>query len=333
MDRTEGTMVDASFSKRRYMSKSQRACDFCRSRKVACRIEAELPCKLCKSYNRLCTFDEPAKPRKKTSATCQPQDGPRPAEVVCDTVPSLQPGFGTREDMTMPLELNNFDDSIGIFAQLDAFTPQEDLFESTGAIGGLDRWPSPFRFDEDDNDHMHSTAAMTIGTSSPSKSEKTCIPPNAAIQLCGLTGDMDPSVLSQYRYDMHDIHYFKRLAIHSVCDGIHPISFLVPLDSPSPKIEDRERAELNRIVDPQIGTRLIELQVLSQAFPSMTDRHLDFISSSSRNTLFSVSLVNPHPLKPLHICSLLFTHSPNDFPALTIICVFRSCTRVFPASD
>ncbi|KAJ9624376.1 hypothetical protein H2204_010829 [Knufia peltigerae] len=284
MDRGEAAMVAVASSKRRYMSKSQRACDFCRSRKVACRIDAALPCKLCRSYNRLCTFDEPAKPRKKTPATSQPGDAPSAAGVACDAVSSLQHDFGAREDTTMPLDLDNFDDSIDIFAQLDAFTPQEDPFATTAVMAGLDRWPTPFRIDAADNENTRSTAAMTVGTSmsSPSESEKTSIPANAASQLCGLTGDMDPSNLCQYRYDSHNVYYFKRLAIHSVFDGIHPISFVVSLDRSSPKVEDKERAELNRIVDPQIGIRFYQfifpqfpiLRTTSKPTPTESPPHL-----------------------------------------------------------
>src|SRR4051794_34317702 len=50
---------------RKYMSKRQRPCDFCRSRKTACRIESSPPCRLCQQYGRECTFVEAARPRKR----------------------------------------------------------------------------------------------------------------------------------------------------------------------------------------------------------------------------------------------------------------------------
>ena len=50
---------------RRYMSKSQRACDFCRERKSACRIEGGAPCQLCSYYQRECTFNSGSSARKR----------------------------------------------------------------------------------------------------------------------------------------------------------------------------------------------------------------------------------------------------------------------------
>lgn len=54
---------------RRYKSKHQRPCDFCRRRRAACRIESTgPPCGLCKAYGRECTFAEAPPPRSKPAA-------------------------------------------------------------------------------------------------------------------------------------------------------------------------------------------------------------------------------------------------------------------------
>ena len=52
---------------RRYKSKSQRPCDFCRKRRAACRIISTPPCELCKSHSHQCTFAHSPPPRKKPS--------------------------------------------------------------------------------------------------------------------------------------------------------------------------------------------------------------------------------------------------------------------------
>jgi hypothetical protein len=58
-----------SVHSRRYMSKSQRACDFCRERKSACRIEGGVPCQLCSYYKRQCTFNSSSSARRKRGLT------------------------------------------------------------------------------------------------------------------------------------------------------------------------------------------------------------------------------------------------------------------------
>src|SRR6478735_9005357 len=50
---------------RKYMSKRQRPCDFCRSRKTACRIDVSPPCRSCQLHGKECTFVETPKPRKR----------------------------------------------------------------------------------------------------------------------------------------------------------------------------------------------------------------------------------------------------------------------------
>lgn len=58
-----------SLDSRRYMSKRDRPCDFCRSRKSACCIDAGPPCQLCAVRGRRCTFDKAPPSRKKVHPT------------------------------------------------------------------------------------------------------------------------------------------------------------------------------------------------------------------------------------------------------------------------
>jgi hypothetical protein len=61
-----------SLARRRYRSKVQRPCDFCRRRKVHCNItDPSRPCQLCERFQRSCTFLE--KPHKKSQRESLPR--------------------------------------------------------------------------------------------------------------------------------------------------------------------------------------------------------------------------------------------------------------------
>ena len=48
----------------RLRNRNPRSCDFCRSRKTACIIEATLPCAACRSRGLQCTFAQPRRRRQ-----------------------------------------------------------------------------------------------------------------------------------------------------------------------------------------------------------------------------------------------------------------------------
>lgn len=76
---------------RRYRSKHQRPCDFCRRRRSACRIDSGPPCGLCRAYGRECTFEEAPPPRRKPSL---PSDGDSSSNH------HVSPNIGSTEDAT-----------------------------------------------------------------------------------------------------------------------------------------------------------------------------------------------------------------------------------------
>jgi hypothetical protein len=81
-----------STSGRKYMSKRQHACDLCRSRKSACRIDNALPCRLCASRGRTCTFQDEGPSRNRAviqAETTQLSDTTSPqANSVSEQAPS-----------------------------------------------------------------------------------------------------------------------------------------------------------------------------------------------------------------------------------------------------
>jgi hypothetical protein len=58
---------------RKYKSRKERPCDFCRRRQVSCKIDVAPPCQLCQNHGRECTFVE--RPKKKRRPNNSAGDG------------------------------------------------------------------------------------------------------------------------------------------------------------------------------------------------------------------------------------------------------------------
>jgi hypothetical protein len=98
MDNSTHIQPQSRSAARRYKSKHQRPCDFCRRRRSACRIESVgPPCGLCRAYGRECTFAE-APPLRSKPVTAAADDGGNGEAPV-----SLATGNGTA-----PTSRNNF---------------------------------------------------------------------------------------------------------------------------------------------------------------------------------------------------------------------------------
>lgn len=58
MTKENNAILPKDIKKRIYKSRKQRPCDNCRKRKSCCIIENGIPCKLCKMFNKKCTFEK-----------------------------------------------------------------------------------------------------------------------------------------------------------------------------------------------------------------------------------------------------------------------------------
>ncbi|KAF5577976.1 transcriptional regulatory [Fusarium pseudocircinatum] len=237
---------------RKYMSKRQRPCDFCRSRKTACRIESSPPCRLCQQYGRECTFVEAARPRKRqqtseTSPGClDAEDTIGPASGIAEE--SITP---FNHDEISPAESGGFPDiNMDFLQDLDIDGPEYQ-----------------FMFQTPDNNAPSASVESTDG--SPNKTYPLLDGyENVHPEILGLSGDMDPYLLQRYQSDEHGTFKFKQLAIRSVNSNT-PVQFLI--SQPSLFAQSRkevghtgasissQRAELEKAVSPNMGKRLISL--------------------------------------------------------------------------
>lgn len=268
------------------MSKRQRPCDFCRSRKTACRIETEPPCRLCQFHNKECTFVEAAQPRKKHhgetldghasthgSATLALDHGLRNAGVMAvdfGVTPRqtasvvVQPASPAQapESVASPATDTFFPDmSMQFLQDLDIAGPEYQFMFQTP------RSPAS-------NVSVVGDTFMPVQTPKfepPTISSDILLDGTTDLnpEVLGLTGDMDPYLLRRYQADERGTFQFKQLAIHSVQSDPTPTQFLV--SQPILFAKSRQEAghsgpqetelkiELENIVSSVMGKRLIGL--------------------------------------------------------------------------
>jgi hypothetical protein len=83
--------------------------------------------------------------------------------------------------------------------------------------------------------------------------------------VCGLTGDMDPYLMQRYNFGPDHNFVFKRLAVRSMTQDIHPVQLLVsaaPDTTGADRLDgekDPLRIQLEQLVSPDVGARLIAL--------------------------------------------------------------------------
>lgn len=193
------------------MSKSQRACGSCRTRKSVCRIDSAPPCRLCHLSGRDCTFEAATKNTRASVAT---------ATHVSLSISTQEPA-----SLEFTSQQSNALNSNGAF-----FDQQGYLLpgEPPGPLANL--WVDQAMIDMNIqnfnriNPPPNKVSMEYLGFPSPSAQglKTTSI-------VCGLTGDMDPYLLQRYNVGPDDNFVFKRLAVRSVRQNIHPVQLLVSM--------------------------------------------------------------------------------------------------------
>lgn len=230
---------------RKYMSKAQRACDSCRARKSACRIDSAPPCRLCHLSGRDCTFEAAPKNTRALAATA--------------THVSLNNSTQEPAGLEVTNQQSNVLNSDGVF-----FDQQGYLMLGESPDPSANLWVDQAMIDMNIQNFNHidpppNDVSMEYpGLPSPSAQglEMTSI-------VCGLTGDMDPYLMQRYNFGPDNNFVFKRLAVRSVTQDIHPVQLLV---SNVPDMAEEcdphnhsFRKQLETLVTPDVGVRLISL--------------------------------------------------------------------------
>ncbi|KAL2850283.1 fungal-specific transcription factor domain-containing protein [Aspergillus pseudoustus] len=230
--------------RRRYMSKGQRACDGCRARKSACQIDAAPPCRLCRAHGQPCEFTSRVRRRKSPRNDSDPPllgSSPQIALPVISPDASMGIGPATGGAFQLPSEQS-----------LELPSPQPDQATLDELFLTLCGTPAPLNRPRSLDDLQDATA-----------------------QLCGLTGDMDPYVLQHYKFDANYDFAFSKLTIRNVGQSGVPVQFLLSKqEPPDDELSVTEPTDLDAIVPPEIGDRLIRLflRFVQPQFPVLNDR-------------------------------------------------------------
>ncbi|KAL4883586.1 fungal-specific transcription factor domain-containing protein [Aspergillus karnatakaensis] len=234
--------------RRRYMSKAQRACDGCRTRKSACQIDTAPPCRLCRAHGQPCEFTSRSRPRKSPSALSRNDNLHRTASSPGHInhqadVESAVAGF-----LTTPLALDTPFTS-GFGQELDPSPQPDDTMFDDLVLS------------------MYSSYQPSVQAVDPEPVSRSLDNlPDFTAELCGLTGDMDPYVLQHYNFDTNSEFAFSKLTVRQVEKSAVPVQFLLSkqdLTSDARAETDlcltSEVEDLSSIVPPEIGQRLIRL--------------------------------------------------------------------------
>lgn len=258
---------------RHYMSKKQRACDACRIRKRACRIDGTTPCDFCFRFGKQCVFTDSTNRRKpKTSealsdsvaTVAQLQPGPPGSYRSPDRLHESPSGVSQRPlappDM-VDSELNHFDAELQDFVMTD--------FDSHTFFGlSHEQFGDAYNFHAHEdglggsNDSPNDPQALFTSTEQAPASASYITLDAGTIstsQFIGHTSDMDPHLLQLYRYDASRKLRFKKLTIQALEDGQLPVQFLLSDRMKLASTEDDFSKELEDIVPAQNGDRLIML--------------------------------------------------------------------------
>ena len=257
---------------RRYMSKSQRACDFCRSRRSACRIDIEPPCRQCNLHSRVCTFKEDSAPRKPRRTE------PGTAELVSDGAVDLP-------EIHSPQDVLSFGTG---YDQIDHVFDNDDQGHPDPAFVLDEGWPSADATSAEILPDGHQSEGSIHITADVTMDENVLdeffsgIPANLDVDSglhtlndsfvqysIGPTGEQDPNLLGRYRMSEQNEIWFKKLATRITSKGLEQTQFMLALPEPQIDLESRstssspavvqERVPLETIVPFEIGDRLIKL--------------------------------------------------------------------------
>ncbi|KAG9258126.1 fungal-specific transcription factor [Emericellopsis atlantica] len=248
---------------RKYMSKRQRPCDPCRSRKTACRIDHAPPCRACALSRTECTFLQDAPPRKR------PTKGQDSAGSDLSTAGEAQcpEGMGLGMDV-FSNRLHEQDETVQQMLYHDSDGLMSGLHMDLD-VSGYSFLPAMSPFGSHQEAHVTTAHHAPFTTGGSPLIQTIDQMEDGCPQVIGLSSDMDPFLLHRYRADDSGFFHFKQLSIQSVQSHPYPVQFLTSKrslvaktreDAGDTDIPDAQlRAELEGVVSAPTGRRLLSL--------------------------------------------------------------------------
>ncbi|KAI5357504.1 hypothetical protein Slin15195_G038650 [Septoria linicola] len=299
--------ADGADRARAYKSRNKRPCDFCRYKKAACHLEAAPPCELCIRYGKECTFVEsPAKRRRPTdSATDKEPNGNGAYKSARNGSHDHTPTFSNAGILDAQHELLPWENGINPFSvnSLPAlnnglhnheFSFEQSIYQDPVGFHAFEPMSASTN-SMHPNDHKyvngyrpsssfeHSTSPRSTSASLPIDLtlpfDSTTGEPSldrqqsSNAQIVGLGGELDPYLLSRYRYDEHNEASFQSVRMRKMNSGpaedqdTIPAFFVIQYNGLASKAQPQDKSdstekwqrELDELVPEETGKRLIHL--------------------------------------------------------------------------
>ncbi|RDW92698.1 Zn(II)2Cys6 transcription factor [Aspergillus mulundensis] len=206
-----------SSSARSPRSRRNRPCDFCRYRKVACKISAVgVPCELCLAKQHACTFDEAPRKRRRPRISVSPgpvdnmdtagDEFPAADGIVDEPTQGIAPEMNLDHDLH---EISVLDFSPSAVLQgmhspseqrlIDpiGYTLQDGLHRSPTSIQAANSVPTPASATSQSRSCQGKNAVVSPSSPEPASGR----PPSPLMRFVGSSGDLDTYLLAHRHYD------------------------------------------------------------------------------------------------------------------------------------
>ncbi|CDM31751.1 Zn(2)-C6 fungal-type DNA-binding domain [Penicillium roqueforti FM164] len=312
---------------RAYRSKIKRPCDRCRLRKTACVLPEGPPCRSCFTNNKECTFK--LRPRLKTRRMSTENQAPHATASYEVPNPTLQLSPDSTRLHHDPFDQDrgySYNDPVQMWPGQHAQNePQPDLMTRHTSMESMDDHPiSP------DQESPQQIGAITSPASQPVQRIRSLdLIEGSIAQFYGMSSESDPWLLRHCRYDEYGMRSLHRTHIRNVggvpVEGLVPVHFLetekelmLPkgsdMDNRSQKDVMQDRNQLNDMVSPEHGKRLLSLflRFVFPAVPIISRSQLGITSGVSTAVLEKI---------PVHLLAAIYASAIPFAVHDSVLCV------------
>ncbi|KAL5338160.1 fungal-specific transcription factor domain-containing protein [Aspergillus crustosus] len=296
-------------------SRRNRPCDFCRIRKVACKISSPgIPCELCLAKHHACTFDEAPRKRRRPGSVEQ-------TPVTMDLMPDAH-GTLASEALTFGGEL---------LAQETA--PEMNLDRDLDVDINLFDFQPPVSPTQQHHPELIPPYPVTTPVSTSSRS-RSCQPvdnhspattrgrsPSPVMRFVGSSGDLDTHLLAHRQYDAQHLSVSRHT--HVVYQRLQDLESALAEMKPPPILTICRDRSLPR------GHEITDATVIQDAREEV--RQLLNQDTVARLAALFARFV--HPYLPLISKRTLIAESSTLFNSPALLCVIAATASHFVAYD
>ncbi|KAL4926204.1 transcription factor domain-containing protein [Aspergillus undulatus] len=321
--------VQGQFSARSPRSRRNRPCDFCRHRKVACKISTPgLPCELCLTKQHACTFEEAPRKRRRARTIASPV---LVANMDPRTVPDY-PIFGPdlpAQELGTEMNLDHdFKDNFDIFGSVPPSSPAGAGFQLPPQAPGRNNSP---------RDGIRATAATppaTTPTSTSTQHRRSQTAPSPAcsgssrrrspsplMRFVGSSGDLDTHLLAHRRYDAQNLSVSRHT--HITYQRLQDLDRALAASKPPPMLAMSRDPSLSR------GHEIVDTGFVQDA-----QQELDQLLSADTVARLSVLFARfVHPYLPIISKRALTAESDSLFDSPALLAAVAATASHFVAYD